>query len=307
MNSTKPRRAFSRIVALLAVAGTAVVVGAAPATAADGDQVVTRVSAAERAAALAHWTPERMRQWVGDDSLPPAEKIGQVWAGPVPAGVGRLFFTAEPGVDESCTATVVPSASKDVALTAGHCVNGGLDRFDNPIRIVNVVFVPGYDHGKAPHGVFPVRAFAWSATYSGPTSGTDDDAVLALDPVGGRHVADVAGTQDVSFDRPPSPVDTTILGYPVSQLAGGEALLSCARPATLEVNSVTSAWRTDCDLAGGSSGGPWLRGFDAASGRGEIFGVTSRGTMTEDGVTQDLTSAAFTDAVKNLYEQAGKL
>jgi hypothetical protein len=91
-----------------------------------------------------------------------------------------------------------------------------------------------------------------------------DDAVLALDPVGGRHVADVAGTQDVSFDRPPSPVDTTILGYPVSHLAGGEALLSCARPATLEVNSVTSAWRTDCD-------------------------------------------PAFTNAVTDLYEQAGKL
>jgi hypothetical protein len=105
-------------------------------------------------------------QWVGDDSLPPAEKIGQVWEGPVPAGVARR----------------------------------------------------------------PARR-------------------------------DVAGTQDVS----------------------------------------------DCDLAGGSSGGPWLRGFDPTSGKGTIFGVTSRGTMSEDGVTQDRTSAAFTDAVKNLYEQAGKL
>ncbi|WP_326948865.1 hypothetical protein OG439_08760 [Amycolatopsis sp. NBC_01307] len=304
---TTNSRALSRAGTLLAVAGTAAAVLAAPATAADGDQVVTQVSAADRAAALAHWTPERMRQWAGADWLPPAEKIGRVWDGPVPAGVGRLFFTAEPGVDESCTATVVPSASKDVALTAGHCVNGGLDRFDNPIKIVNVVFVPGYDHGTAPYGVFPVRAFAWSATYSGPTSGTDDDAVLALDPVGGRHAADVAGTQDVSFDQPPSPVGTTILGYPVSQLAGGEALLSCARPATLEVNSVLSDWKTDCDLSGGSSGGPWLRDFDPATGQGTIFGVTSRGTMSEDGVTQNLTSAAFTGPVRELYERAGRL
>ncbi|MEU8639883.1 hypothetical protein AB0C38_47470 [Amycolatopsis sp. NPDC048633] len=297
---------LSRVTALLAVAGAALVVVAAPASAAD-DQVVTRVSAAGRAAALAHWTPERMRQWVGGDSLPPAEKIGREWDGPVPAGVGRLFFTAEPGVDESCTATVVPSSSRDVALTAGHCVNGGLDRFDNPIKIVNVVFVPGYDHGKAPLGVFPVRAFAWSSTYSGPTSGTDDDAVLALDPVGGHHVADVAGTQDLSFGRPPSPVDTTLLGYPVSRAAGGEALFSCARPATLEVNSVTTTWNTDCDLAGGSSGGPWLRNFDPATGKGTLFSVTSRGTMTEDGVTTDLSGAAFTDPVRKLYERAGEL
>jgi V8-like Glu-specific endopeptidase len=305
MITTKPD-APSRVAALLAVAATALVIGAAPASAAD-DRVVTRVSAADRAAALAHWTPERMRQWVGDDSLPPAGKIGREWPGPVPAGVGRLFFTAEPGVDESCTATVVPSSSKDVALTAGHCVNGGLDRFGNPIKIVNVVFVPGYDHGKAPHGVFPVRAFAWSSTYSGPMSGTDDDAVIALDPVEGHHIADVAGTQGVSFARPPSPVDTTVLGYPVSRAAGGEALFSCARPATLEVNSVTTTWNTDCDLAGGSSGGPWLRDFDLATGRGTIFSVTSRGTMTEDGVTTDLGGAALTDPVRALYERAGEL
>ncbi|MDT7800802.1 MAG: hypothetical protein QOI78_4235 [Actinomycetota bacterium] len=172
-----------------------------------------------------------MRQWAGDDSLPRPRRSAGCRKGRCPQGSGGLFFTA------------------------GHCVNGGLDRFGNPIKIVNVVFVPGHDHGAAPHGVFPVRAFAWSATYSGPTSGTDDDAVLALDPVDGRHVADVAGTQDVTFAKPPSPVDTTILGHPVSRLAGGEALVSCGRPATPETNSVASAWRTDCDLAGGSSGG----------------------------------------------------
>jgi hypothetical protein len=102
-------------------------------------------------------------------------------------------------------------------------------------------------------------------------------------------------------------VDTTILGYPVSRLAGGEALVSCARPATLDVNSVASAWKTDCDLAGGASGGPWLRNFDPATGEGTVFGATSRGTMTEEGVTLDLTSAVFTDPVRELYERAGDL
>ncbi len=308
MDLKKPRlrNAVHRVVALAAGLSAASVIVAAPAAAAD-DQVVTVVSEADRAAALAHWTPERMRQWVGEEWLPPAEKIGRAWEGPVPAGVGRLFFTAEPGVDGSCTATVVPSSSKDVALTAGHCVNGGLDRFDNPIKIVNVVFVPGYDHGAAPHGVFPARAFAWSATYSGPMSGVADDAVIALDPVGGHHAADVAGTQDISFEELPSLVDANILGYPVSRAAGGEALFSCARPASLEVNSVSTTWNTDCDLAGGSSGGPWLRNFDPVTGKGTLFSVTSRGTMTEDGVTKDLSGAALTEPVRKLYERAGEL
>ncbi|MFD9702923.1 trypsin-like serine peptidase [Lentzea sp. NPDC059081] len=282
----------------------AVLVAATPAHAAG--QVVTQVPETDRAAALAHWTPERMKA-TGEGDVPPAETISQPYAGPAPAGVGRLFASTSKGQDLSCSATVVPSATKDVALTAGHCVNGGLDRWDNPIKIVNVVFVPGYDHGNAPHGVFAARAFAWSDTYTGPTSGKDDDAVIALDPADGRHVEDAAGAQDISFDEVSSPAATTTLGYPVSQLNRGEALVSCGQPATLKVNSVVSSWQTGCDLAGGSSGGPWLRGFDQATGRGTIFSVTSRGTMNEDLVTTDLTGSAFTDAVRALYDSADRL
>ncbi|SFI55711.1 hypothetical protein SAMN04489731_111176 [Amycolatopsis regifaucium] len=47
---------------------------------------------------------------------------------------------------------------------------------------------------------------------------------LALDPVDGRHVADVAGTQDISFEAPPSPVGATLLGYPVSKAAARKTL-----------------------------------------------------------------------------------
>lgn len=277
---------------------------AVPAQAETG-QVVTKVSESDRAAAVAHWTPERMKA-VGDGDLPPAEQISKPYEGTAP-GVGRLFLSNSLGEDHSCTATVVPSGTKDVVLTAGHCVNGGLDRWDNPIKVLNVVFVPGYDRGSTPHGVFAARAFAWSDTYTGPSSGLDDDAVIALDPVDGKHVQDVAGFQDVSFDTVGSPVDTITLGYPVSEFARGEELLSCERPATLKVNSVLSTWETDCDLAGGSSGGPWLRGFDPATGRGTIFSVTSRGTVNGDLVTTDLSGAAFSEAVEALYTSANDL
>jgi V8-like Glu-specific endopeptidase len=220
---------------------------------------------------------------------------------------GRLFFTAVPGGDESCTATVVPSPAKDVVFTAGHCLDGGTDRNDQPIKMTNMVFVPGYDHGKQPHGMFAARAFAWPDTYQGPSSALDDDGAVVLDPVGGKHVADAAGTQDISFDPVTGPVDTTMLGYPVSQLAHGEALVSCTRPATLDANSVSTGWKTDCDLAGGASGGPWLRNFDPATGKGTIFATTSRGAVNENGVTENLSGAALSEAVRNLYQRAGGL
>jgi V8-like Glu-specific endopeptidase len=266
-----------------------------------------RVSAADRVAAIAHWTPERIHALSADDRLSPAETVAKVRDGPVPAGVGRLFLTMEPGGDESCTATVVPSSSKDVAFTAGHCVDGGLDRQDNPIKVTKVVFAPGYENGKLPYGLFPARAFAWSDTYNGPFSSGDDDAVIALDPVAGRHVSDVAGTQHISFDKVPSPVNTTILGYPASRLARGESLVSCVLPATFQDTSVYSSWDTKCDMAGGSSGGPWLRDFNPATGTGTIFSATSKGAVNEDGTTANLSGAAFTDAVRALYEHAGNL
>ncbi|HWO67706.1 MAG TPA: hypothetical protein VNO31_47490 [Umezawaea sp.] len=297
----------ARTAATLTIVGVLLALTTVPANATADGTVVTTVNEADRAAALSHWTPERIADLGSDDRLSPAETTATVWGGAVPPGVGRLFLTLTPGGDASCTATVVPSSSRDVALTAGHCVNGGLDRWDNPIKVSNVVFVPGYHDGEGPHGVFPVRAFAWPDTYRGPSSALDDDAVIAVDPVNGAHVADVAGTQDISFEPVPSPVDTTILGYPVSRLARGESLVSCALPSTLRTNSVYSAWQSSCDMAGGSSGGPWLRNFDRATGTGTIFSVTSRGTVAEDGTTVDLNGAAFTDAVRNLYQRAGDL
>lgn len=289
----------------VAAAAIAVAATAVPATAAD--EVVTEVSAADRTAAVSYWTPERIRQLGADDRLAPAETIAKKWDGQVPSGVGRLFFTFEPGGDMSCTATVVPSASKDVALTAGHCLNGGFTREDERVKTSNAVFVPGYADGKQPHGMFPVRAYAWSAQYDGPSSSGSDDAVIALDPVDGHHVEDVAGSQRISLDSLPSTVDTTMLGYPVSRLARGESLVSCALPATYQTNSAYSYWQTNCDMAGGASGGPWLRGFDPGTGRGTVFSVTSKGTMNEDGTTANLSGAAFTDDVRKLYERSGTL
>ena len=58
---------------------------------------------------------------------------------------GVLFYTAG-GKGHFCTASVVDSTARDLALTAAHCVYWkGF--------AANIEYVPGYHDGKRPYGV----------------------------------------------------------------------------------------------------------------------------------------------------------
>ncbi len=66
----------------------------------------------------------------------------------IPA-VGALFTTTGTGLGKHfCTASVVDSPHRDLALTAAHCVTG--------MAPARVAFVPGYRDGKAPYGIWAV-------------------------------------------------------------------------------------------------------------------------------------------------------
>src|SRR6516162_6297864 len=68
---------------------------------------------------------------------------GHAFAG-TPA-VGALFTTSAGKLGRHfCTASVVNSPAGDLVITAAHCVSG----------TSNVAFVPGYDRGATPYGVW---------------------------------------------------------------------------------------------------------------------------------------------------------
>ena len=270
----------------------------APVAVADTAPVrVDTVTQADQAAALAYWTPERMRE-VGKDANVPAERLAKPWEKPAPKGVGRFFFTEVPGGDSWCTATAVPGANRDTVVTAAHCVHPGLTRTDEEIKAKNIVFVPGYDRGKTPMGVFPARAFVAPANYSLMPY---DVAMVVLAKQNGRHVADVVGTQRIAFATlPTGPVN--MFGYPGSQLAYGEFLMRCTVTATFFNNGAGDGWQSPCDMAGGSSGGPWLADFDGRTGT--IFSVVSRGGLDEDLHTTNLEGPTMGDAAKLAYTKA---
>ncbi|MEV6897355.1 hypothetical protein [Amycolatopsis sp. NPDC051372] len=303
------RRTLVALAAVVATAATAATTTTAASAAGEND--VTAFSTADRAAALAYWTPEKMKA-AGADTIDRVEQVAKRWSGPGPQGVGRLFFTeVSPGeapLDTWCTATAVPSTSGDVLVTAGHCAYAGLNREDQVTPIKNSVFVPGYDQGRRPHGVFATRALAFRHSY---TTGSEPDvAMVVLDQQQGRHVAQVAGTQRISFDHKGT-TQAAIVGYPGSKAYFGEALMWCDLP-THQDPTVSDHWMSTCDMAGGSSGGPWFDGFNRWTGNGEIFSVTSRGELDYDETTGESKTLSLEGAplgadAKNLYEAAEKL
>lgn len=257
---------------LLAVAGAVPAVGAEPPA---GAPAITKVdfTPQERTEALQHWTPQRMKQLGVDLDLGPTGPIAQNWSGVPMKTIGRLFFIhGDNGKDSYCTATSVRSGNHDVVLTAAHCVQkAGAPAF--PYE--TMVFVPGYDNGKMPYGVFPVRSFLMPTSF--PTASKNDVAALVVDPVNGRHVNDVVGAQQVAVGRQPGE-QVTSFGYPDSHPQLGEQLMYCAGKSEVDsavTDPANPQQSVPCDMTGGSSGGPWLADFDPKTGMGVVVSVNS--------------------------------
>ncbi|MFF2024037.1 trypsin-like serine peptidase [Streptomyces sp. NPDC058171] len=259
--------------AVLAAATTAlalaapVAVTAVPAQAAPADPVsVLKYTAGERKAALAHWTPARIKAVGKSVDLGPTGPKSKPWRGTALKTVGRLFFVNANGSDTWCTATAVKSANKSTVMTAGHCVRRGSSPYNTH---TDMVFVPGYHKGQQPHGAFAVRAAATPRSWQNDS--VNDLAALAVDAdKRGRMLTDVAGGQAIAFHRA---VGGTVsaFGYPATRPQLGEELLRCTGTAKKE----QGAQFIPCDLTGGASGGPWFADFNTTTGRGTLVSVNS--------------------------------
>ncbi|MET7572378.1 trypsin-like peptidase domain-containing protein [Streptomyces sp. NPDC005492] len=269
-------RRLPRRVTVLAVAGTALaLVVPVQATAVSGathaaraaDPVATMTfTAAERRQALAYWTPARIKAVGKSVDLGPTGPKSKTWTGPQLKTVGRLFFVNFQGADTWCTATAVTSANRSVVMTAAHCAR----RFASPDNTsTRMVFVPAYSKGKQPYGAFAVRTALAPRTFA--QEGTNDVAALVVDAGrDGRKLTDAVGATPIAFNRP---VGGTVsaFGYPATHPQLGEELLRCVGTAKKEIGEQM----IPCDMTGGSSGGPWLAGFDARTGKGTLVSVNS--------------------------------
>jgi V8-like Glu-specific endopeptidase len=90
----------------------------------------------------------------------------------------------------------------------------------------------------------------------------------------GRTLTQAVGGQPIAFDRPRGGA-VTVLGYPAAPPFTGERLTYCAGALRQDTVGLSSDQGLRCDMTPGSSGGPWLAGFDPVLGRGTLVSVTS--------------------------------
>lgn len=209
---------------------------------------------------------------------------------PVNALVGAVFTNDASG-DHFCTASVVDSAGQNLIVTAAHCV------YDPGVgQRADLVFVPGYRGGDAPNGVWPLTAITVDPSWAQQGNPDLDVAFAVVQPQGGKQVQQVLGANKLGVDKGYQlPVRMT--GYPST----ADVPITCMN--TTAEQSATQLRIACPDYTGGTSGSPWVTGFDPRTKTGTVVGVI--GGYQQGGSTPDISyTSYFDDAVQTLYDRA---
>ncbi|MET8751550.1 serine protease [Streptomyces sp. NPDC004667] len=228
--------------------------------------------------ALAEAAPAEPQPWRPSEPL-------EARTAPAEPAIGALFSPGEDwDSDHHCSASVVHSPGGDLIATAAHCVYAGGFR-------TNLAFVPGYEDGTAPYGVWvPTRVYV-DPRWTESSDPDHDVAFLRVRRPGrpGLRLEDVTGAQTIRF-RPPLPAPARLVGYPNDT----EQPLACSNTA---VADGPTQLRLDCaDVPNGTSGGPVLTGGHTLIG---VIGGRDGGGDEETSY-----STYFGDDVRALYERA---
>jgi hypothetical protein len=212
---------------------------------------------------------------------------GSAWTGggQVKQTTGKVLFTMD-GVDYVCSGSVVQdtSTTTGLVLTAGHCVYDETNR----AFATNWMFVPAYEDGGAivtnpdgthsfscdiaPYGCWAATALvtttAW-ATGAGSLAGFDNDYAFAVVGAGGKTGqsnqldAAVGGANRIAFNQS-HPTQVYAFGYPQASPYDGQKLIYCAGRDIADTWGGSTDYGLNCNMTGGSSGGPWFVKFGAA-------------------------------------------
>lgn len=269
---------FAALLALLALA--AVCAPAAPAALSPAERGLSPAEARAEARVLRYWTPARMRS---------ARPLGLVLDGRGEAQL-RLGPGASPGASASflavptpevppfsvngrifirrgklrgfCSGTAINSPSRQLVLTAGHCVNSGPEDGHRAIWSDYMQFVPAYTGGVAPFGAFVARRSTVRAPKQWTKTGNPDfdlGAFLTQPNAEGINLADAVGGGATIVADITRKQQFQTFGYPgeVRRMQGcnspyiGDDSLTYPFPGppTLGIR---------CHWAPGASGGGWL-------------------------------------------------
>ena len=211
--------------------------------------------------------------------------------------VGKIHF-ASPSGPKYCTATVVAAPSKSLIITAAQC----LYNLTGKAYYKNFVFIPAEDENDAPLEKWPAAsAHAPNAFIQSSTSlEIINNAVgfVVLKKVGNKAVADVTGSQQISFTRTKGQY-TYAFGYSAGY-ASGYVLGTCIGRTMPQRCNIQTDWVQSlrCGLTV-ITGAPWIEKFNAASGTGTLTAVV----VSSCGSTSYfVTGLSFNSNIKSLYD-----
>jgi hypothetical protein len=169
------------------------------------------------------------------------------------------------------------AAGRALAMTAGHCVYDDVkDAF-----ATHWLFVPAFDTaptftcGSTVHGCWTATALVTTRQWAASDFNHDlGFAVLGSGGNGGGQADDVVGAQAIAFNTP-HPTKVYAFGYPAATPYTGNDLVYCAGQDAADRWGGSTDYALACKLNGGSSGGPWFREFNAATGIGTLTSVNS--------------------------------
>jgi V8-like Glu-specific endopeptidase len=208
--------------------------------------------------------------------------------------VGALFTVRDGKLRQHfCTAAVVTSPRRDLAITAAHCL---LRR-----RLGSrgdVSFAPGYHDGKFPDGVWTVMSEIVDSSWSRHHDPNDDVALLVI----GRHrrpVQDSTGAEILRTSiRLPQRVQ--VIGYPDSTQ---EPVVCSADATVLHLPGYRQVEFVCGGYTDGTSGGPFLEDVSPRTGDGYVVGVI--GGYQDGGDLPSVSySARFLRNIAALYKKA---
>ena len=238
----------------------------------------------------------------GGGTVPNAEWTG---GGVVQTAAGRIYFEMPSNAQRTrwagyvCSGTVTNdgTSGRSIIITASHCVYDDA----NKAFARKVLFIPdqadtsgaGTDTNCAndPIGCwtpsFGVVDTNWT-TRTFPDNVHWDYAFYVVND-SGAHTAGISSAvsaldnavtpMDVSFSSVSIGGVTTALGYSYDM---DPQFMYCADP--MESMNADNYWLPNCGLTGGSSGGPWVQPFSAATGNGPIISVNSWGYTGQPGM-----------------------
>lgn len=283
----RSHRAHPRVagsLATLVAALAALAACTAPAAARPPHPAAAAVSGQERAEAARvarYWTPERMRSArpldlvVGTDGKPKlrvgaperhkgasASFLAVSTPDVAPFSFNGRIFIRRGNLAGFCSGTAINSPTRQLVLTAGHCINSGRENGEPTVWSNYLQFVPAYNGGVAPFGSFVARRKEIHAPDQWTNHGNPDfdmGAFLTLPNSEGVNVADAVGGGATIIVDQTRKQEFQTFGYPGnvkrmqgcnSPYVGDDALTyRFPGPPTLGIR---------CHWAPGASGGGWL-------------------------------------------------